>query len=250
MSYEQIVYKAGDGIAAITFNRPEKMNAITPQMLAELNDAMVVAAKDSTVGVIVLTGAGRAFSAGVDLVALGDRKLDRGGVGDVLDTPARNFIQQIETIPKVVIAKINGFCFTGALEIALACDLIYVAEDAKLGDTHAKWGLRPTWGMSQRLPRRVGALKAKELSFTADTFTGRAAEAMGMVNRAVAAERLDITVDSVAKRILANSREAIAAYKELYNTGMATTLTQGLDIERSRVFTITDTESRLAEFRK
>lgn len=250
MSLETVAYEVDNGIATIALNRPEAMNAISPQMLEDLHAAFDEATALKSVGVIVLTGIGRAFSAGVDLKALGDRSLDKGGVGPVLDDPARGLIDKIMTIPKVVIAKVNGFCFTGALEIALGCDLFYVAEEAKLGDTHAKWGLRPTWGMSQRLPRAVGLRKAMELSYTADTFTGKDAAEMGMANAAVPLAELDEYVRSIAERILANSAESLAAYKELYNDGMATTLKEGLDIERSRVYDISDTSSRLAAFMK
>ncbi|MEI6186769.1 MAG: enoyl-CoA hydratase/isomerase family protein, partial [Dehalococcoidia bacterium] len=171
MAYETIIYQAGGGIGRITLNRPQAMNALTPAMLKELKTAVLAAGKDGDVKVIVLTGAGRAFCAGVDLKALGDQKLVNGMVGDILDLPARELINAIRSVPRAVICVVNGFCFTGALEIMLACDIVIASEEAKIGDTHAKWGLRPTWGMSARLPRRVGYLKAKEISFTAEAIT-------------------------------------------------------------------------------
>ena len=248
MAFSEILFNTQDGIATITLNRPKALNAITPTMLVELQQALDDAATDDAVGVVVLTGEGRAFSAGVDLKALNAIKLEAGSVGSGMDVPARNVIKTIQTIPKVVIAKINGFCFTGALEIALSCDLIVVANEAKLGDTHTKWGLRPTWGMSARLPNAVGLLKARELSFTAAVFTGEEAAAWGLANRAVPVEELDATVESLAKRILLNSRESIAAYKVLYNRGAAAPVRAALDFEESTSFTIGDTQERLAEF--
>lgn len=248
MPFEQIVYEKSDGVATITLNRPKKLNAITPTMLSELKRALEIAGADDDVGVVILTGAGRAFSAGVDLKALNEVKLQAGSVGSGLDGIARETIDVIRTLPKAVIAKINGFCFTGALEIALACDLIVVAKEAKLGDTHAKWGLRPTWGMSARLPNAVGLLKARELSFTAATFTGEDAERMGMVNRAVPLEELDAAVDELAKQILPNSRESIAAYKVLYNQGASKGVEEALRFEKESAFNISDTAERLAEF--
>lgn len=250
MSYEQILVDNRDRVSTLTFNRPEAMNALTPTMLGELNEAIGAAAADADTGVVVLTGAGRAFSAGVDLKSLGKITPKAGGVGGVLDEPARNFIDALRAIPKVVIAKINGFCFTGALEIALCCDLIYVAEGAKLGDTHVKWGLRPTWGMSQRLPRAVGLMRARELSYTAKTFTGREAADWGLANAAVPADELDGLVKAVADQILENSLDAVAAYKDLIGAGMDTTLAEGLELERRRSYAITDTADRLAEFVK
>jgi enoyl-CoA hydratase/carnithine racemase len=124
--------------ATITLNRPGKLNAITPAMLAGLVRALETAYDDPLVKVIVLTGAGRAFSAGVDLQSLGDIELVGGAVGDIFDVPARAAIRLLTDGPKVAIAKLNGACFTGALELALACDLRVAANSAKIGDTHAK----------------------------------------------------------------------------------------------------------------
>jgi enoyl-CoA hydratase len=250
MLYENLIYEKKDGVARLTINRPSVMNAITAALLSEMKAAVQEAGMDSEVKVIVLTGEGRAFSAGVDLVALGERKLERGKVGPILDDPARDLIDTIQNVPKVVIAMVNGFCFTGALEIALGCDLIIASEEAKLGDTHARWGLRPTWGMSQRLPRTIGILKAKELSFTADMISGREAERIGLVNMAVTADKLEETVQELIKKITANSMESLAAYKYLYNRGMKDTLEKGLELEAKSEFDIRDTEERLARFRK
>lgn len=238
-----------NGVATITLHRPEALNAITTTMLAELTHALEDAAKDDTIGVVVLTGTGRAFSAGVDLKALGNRALEKGGIGPILDDPARVVIATIQSIAKVVIAKVNGYCFTGALEIALACDLMVVAEEAKFGDTHAKWGLRPTWGMSARLPQAVGLRKARELSFTADTFTGRDAATWGLANAAVPLAELDHAVQILADKILANSRGSLAAYKTLYNQGIGKTVDAALAFENSSVFPISDTGERIAKFR-
>lgn len=250
MAYENIIYEKKDGAARITINRPSVMNAITPALLAEMKAAVLDAGRDDDVKVIVITGAGRAFSAGVDLIALGDRRLDRGKVGPILDDPARELIQAIQDVPKVVIAMVNGFCITGAMEIMLGCDLVVAAEEAKFGDTHARWGLRPTWGMSQRLPRAVGMLKAKELSFTADLITGKQALELGLVNMAVPADKLEETVQELVKKISVNSMASLAAYKYLYNQGLNETLKKGLEFEAKSEFDITDTEERLAKFRK
>ncbi len=250
MGYECIEVSTVGRISTIAFNRPDKMNAISPEMLEELNAAIAWCGGNADTGVVVLTGKGRAFSAGVDLVSIGERKPQAGAVGSVLDEPARGLIAAIGALPKVVIAKINGFCFTGALEIALGCDLIYVAEEAKLGDTHVKWGLRPTWGMSQRLPRTVGYMRARELSFTAKTFTGKDAAAWGLANAAVPASELDAVVEGVATQILANSLDAVAAVKSLYNTGMSQTLADGLQTEFTTKYTIRDTAERIAGFAK
>ena len=250
MAYETILYQTKGGIGRITMNRPEAMNAITPTMLTELKAAVLEAGADEATQVIVLTGAGKAFCAGVDLKALGDRSLTGGMVGDILDIPARELIDVIRSVPKAVIALVNGYCFTGAMEIMLGCDLVIASENATIGDTHAKWGLRPTWGMSARLPRRVGFLKAKELSFTADAITGREAERIGLVNLAVPAEALEEALGTMAAKIMANSPQSIAAYKHLYNTNEAMTLEESLVLEFASEFEISDTEERLGGFKK
>ncbi|MGE0826274.1 MAG: enoyl-CoA hydratase/isomerase family protein [Candidatus Binatia bacterium] len=249
MTYKTILTEQSNGIMTITMNRPEVLNAITTTMLAELKEAVDEAGTDPQVGVVVLTGVGRAFSAGVDLKALGKLPLENGAIGPILDNPARALIRSIQTIPKVVIAKVNGFCFTGALELALACDLMFVAQEAKLGDTHAKWGLRPTWGMSARLPQTAGFRKARELSFTADTFTGSDAAAWGIANRAVPLADLAAAVQTVADKILANSRDSIAAYKVLYNQGSSKTVTEAVAFEEQSVFPISDSNERVEKFR-
>jgi len=250
MAYETITYQVSGGIGRITFNRPQVMNALTPGMLKELKAAVLRAGKDGEVRIIVLTGAGRAFCAGVDLKAMGDQKLVNGKVGDFLDVPARELIDAIRSVPKVVINLVNGFCFTGAMEIMLACDIVIASEDARIGDTHAKWGLRPTWGMSARLPRRVGHLKAKELSFTAEAITAKEAERIGLINMAVPGDKLEEALQNMAKKIMANSAQSIAAYKQLYNTNESLTLDKSLELEFNSDFKITDGLERLSAFIK
>jgi len=250
MEFENLKYDKKDGIAKITINRPNVMNALTPALLKEMKVAVEDAGKDTNVRVVIITGMGRAFSAGVDLLSLGEIKLKGGAVGPVLDDPARAVIDIIQTIPKVVIAAVNGYCITGALEIVLGCDLIVASENAKFGDTHTRWGLRPSWGMSQRLPRKIGLLKAKEMSFTAELITAKEAERIGLVNMAVAADKMEYIVQQLAEKIIANSADAIAAYKYLYNHGMRGTLENGIELEAKSKFEINDTEERLEKFRK
>lgn len=249
MSFETILVEKKNAVATITMNRPQALNAITITMLKELKQAMDEAGEDSEIGVVILTGMGRAFSAGVDLKELGKMTLEKGSISAVLNDSARAFIDTVQSILKVVIAKVNGYCFTGALELALACDLIVTAEEAKFGDTHAKWGLRPTWGMSARLPSIVGVQKARELSFTADTFTGREAASWGIANRAVPLAELDAAVQTLAEKILANSRGSLAGYKVLYNQGIGKTVTEAVEFEKKSKFLIEDSNERVEKFR-
>ena len=236
-------------VTTLTLCRPDALNAITPAMLGELGDALDGIATDTSVRVVVLTGEGRAFSAGVDLKALAGYSLEGGAVGDVLDVPARRVTELLTTMPQVVIAKVNGHCFTGALELVLACDLVVTADEATFGDTHAKWGLRPTWGMSQRLLRLVGTAKARELSYTARTFKGAEAAAWGLAMRSVPLAELDAAVDDLAATIAANSAGSLAAYKNLYRHALDGGLADGLAYEAATSYAIDDTEERVASFR-
>jgi len=245
----EVLISNDGGIATVTLNRPDALNAITPTMLVTLGDELESLADDDAVRAVVLTGSGRAFSAGVDLKALGDRDLVDGKVGDILDLPARRVTTLLSTMPAITVARVNGFCFTGALELALACDIVVAAEAAKFGDTHAKFGLRPTWGMSQRLPRLVGLAAARELSYTARNFTGAEAAALGMVARAVPLEDLDDAVAELVGSLKANSVGSLRAYKDLYREAMERPLGSGLAYEADTEYSIADTADRLADFR-
>ena len=248
MDFEQIRYDVADGVATVTLNRPEALNAMTVKMMNEWHEALKAAVADPDVRSIVFTGEGRAFCAGLDLKEMQERNVDAGYVGNVVDAPALELIDTIEGSSKPVIGKINGFCFTGALELALAFDFIVVAEEAKLGDTHAKWGLRPTWGMSARLADAVGVRKARELSYTARTFTGKQAAEWGLANYAVPLDELDATVKEITDGIASCSPGAVAAFKDLYGHWLTGSVDDALKYETNTQYEITDTAERLGEF--
>ncbi|NQV93642.1 MAG: enoyl-CoA hydratase/isomerase family protein [Sphingomonadales bacterium] len=248
MNFEQIKYHVVDSAAIITLNRPESLNALTVKMMGELQEAVKLADADPAVRSMVFTGEGRAFCAGLDLKEMQDRNVDAGYVGAVVDKPALKLIDALKQSPKPAIGKINGFCFTGALELALTFDILYVAEEAKLGDTHAKWGLRPTWGMSARLPAAVGIRKARELSFTARTFTGKEAAQWGLANRAVPLAELDAAVKELTDGIAATSAGAVAAFKDLYDHWLTGSVDDALKYEVNTEYEISDTADRLGGF--
>lgn len=247
---EQILLDKADGIATITLNRPDALNALTPAMLETLCDQFAALGNDKSIKVIVLTGAGKAFTAGVDLKSLNTITPINGKISDEIDKPGQQLTQIIDGLPKPVIAKVNGFCFTGGLELALACDLLYAADEAKLGDTHAKWGIRPSWGMSQRLPRRVGVLKAKEMTYTARFVSGTEAQQIGLVNQSVPRDELDDLVAGVCNQIISNSAATLTACKDLYRATDGLELQAGLQYEWSTNYDIADTAERLADFIK
>ncbi len=249
MSAEPITTAIDGAVGTVTLNRPDVLNALTLPMLLELGDALSEFSRRDDLSVVVLTGAGRAFSAGVDLDSLGRGRLAGGRVGDELDNAANRAISLITSTPQVVIAKVNGYCFTGALELALACDIIVAAEEAVFGDTHAKFGLRPTWGMSQRLVRTVGVARARAISYTAEHFSGRQAAEWGLAALAVPRVDLDVAADTLARRIAGNSRESLLAFKDLYRRALEVGLADGLAYESQSEYSIGDTEERLADFR-
>ena len=235
----------------VTLNRPDAMNALRPEMLETLANAFEQAATDESLSVIVLRGAGRAFSAGVDLKVLQGINPQAGKIGDLFDQPAERMVKAMRALPIPVIAQVHGACFTGALEIALHCDFIYATADTKFGDTHAKFGLRPTWGMPLTLSRAVGMRRAKELSFSARTFSGTEAKGWGLVNEVFEnQEALETAVAELAEQIAANSRAAIAAMRDMYAiAAQELGLTESLSVENAQSYpAIADTNERLSEF--
>ena len=250
MDFKNIILERKDGVAKIMINRPEALNALDVATLLDIQKALEEIRNDESVGVVVLTGVGRAFSAGVDLKSVDGQRIEAGNVGADINAAARRVIQTMEELPKPVIAMVNGFCLTGGLEIAMGCDIIIASENSKFGDTHVRWGFRPTWGLSQKLPRAVGLMKAKELSFTAQMISAAEAERIGLINKVVSPEELEPTVLALAQSILSNSRDAIAAYKSLMNRGFREDLAAALKFEAETSFNISDTEERVKQFRK
>ncbi|PJK28232.1 enoyl-CoA hydratase/isomerase family protein [Minwuia thermotolerans] len=247
MTSEFITVETVGRVATVTFDRPDALNALTAEMLRQTGNALEGFARSDDIGVVVLTGAGRAFTAGVDLKALQatGRDLTAGDVGEELNAAARRVQRLMEHMPQAVIAKVNGFCFTGGVELMLAADIAIAAEEAKFGDTHAKIGLRPTWGMTQRLARRVGMQRAKELSFTARTITGVEAAQYGLIMEAVPLAELDTHVAKLAAAIAENSAGSIAAYKDLYRKSENAGLDEGLRYEAEAAYEIADVGERM-----
>ncbi|MEQ9639762.1 MAG: enoyl-CoA hydratase/isomerase family protein [Alphaproteobacteria bacterium] len=216
------------GVVVLTLNRPDALNALSPDLFVELRAHIdAIAEATETVGAMVLTGAGRSFSAGNDLKAI------QAGA----TAPSRTFqaetVEALEALPQPVIGAVRGHCYTGALELLLACDLIVAADDARFADTHGKWAMAPGWGMSQRLPRRVGQAKAKEMMFTGRPFSGAEAAEIGLANICVpSAELIDRTLE-LADQIVANSWHTLRADKMLVRGGDGMSLAEGLRFERT-----------------
>jgi|JI10StandDraft_1071094.scaffolds.fasta_scaffold198688_2 enoyl-CoA hydratase len=250
MEYQDIIIEQQGAITIITLNRPASLNALTPLMIRELKNALKNISTDTNCKVLILKGAGRAFSAGVDLKAMNESLVGGQFTSYEIIQEGNEIANILRMMPQPAIVQVHGHCYTGATELMMFFDLIVASEDAKIGDTHAKWGIMPTWGMTQRLPRLVGIMKAKELSFTCKPITGKEAERIGLVNRAVPLEELDKTVLELANEILQNSAQTIAALKHLYNEGIHTTLEEGLKIETDYKVQITDRTEFLRAFEK
>lgn len=250
---DPVLLTTKDGVATVSLNRPDALNAFTPAMLRALVGAIRAAEDDAAVCAIILQGEGRAFSAGVDLKILQGASPAAGRIASAFDEAAQEAAAVVRRAKPPVIAKVHGFCFTGALELALHCDFILTTADTKFGDTHVKWGLRPTWGMSQNLARAVGVRRARELSYTARRFTGAEAAAWGLANEALADKpALDAAAQKRAAEIAEASRGAVGAYKTLYRLHEENrSLEEALDAEARIDFPeIVDTAERLKAFGK
>lgn len=202
--------------AVLTLNRPAVLNALSHALRGALIERLQALAGDSQIRAVILTGAGRAFTAGLDL-----DEIARSGT-TVQDAVADQDIgAAIAGFPKPLIGAINGLAITGGLEIALACDMLVATESARFADTHVRVGILPGWGLSQRLSRAVGIARAKELSLSGRFFSAVEAERWGLVNRVVADGELLGAALAMAREITENEPASVAALKALIDTGYA-----------------------------
>ncbi|MBS3962028.1 MAG: enoyl-CoA hydratase [Sandarakinorhabdus sp.] len=222
-----------DGVAVVTLNRPEAMNALSKGLRAELAAVMRAVDADDGVRAVVLTGAGtRAFTAGLDLKELGE---DASAMADATaETAEANPVKAIEQCRKPVIAAINGVAITGGFELALACDVLIGSENARFADTHARVGIMPGWGLSQKLSRLLGIYRAKELSLSGNFLDARTAESWGLLNRVVPADDLLRVAVKLAADMATIDPDLSMAYKQLIDEGFAGTFADGLALETAR----------------
>jgi enoyl-CoA hydratase/carnithine racemase len=189
------------GAAILTLNRPDKLNALTKDMFEALEEHVdSIAREGKTIGLVILRGAGGNFSVGYDM-----QEIFQNVKAHAKPHYQAEVIEKIDHLPQPVISAIQGHCSTGALELALAADLIVSNESACFSDTYGRWGLTPIWGLSLRLPHRVGTAKAAEMMFTCRNYCGREAHAMHLVNFCFADERFEEELSQVANEVLANS---------------------------------------------
>ncbi len=211
------------GIATLTLNRPEKLNALSFELQLAISDAIEDIRTDGETGVVILTGAGRAFCAGLDLDEMSSGETRRG---PLLESP-----DLLRSMPQPVIGAINGLAITGGFELATSCDILIATPEARFADTHARLGLIPGWGLSQRLPRMIGINRAKELSLTGNHLSAERAYEWGLLNRIVPGEELLPTCVELANDILSSVPSVIQKHKRLMDKGFDLSLGDGMTLE-------------------
>tara|TARA_R110001592_G_scaffold135266_7_gene351456 strand:- start:2191 stop:2967 length:777 start_codon:yes stop_codon:yes gene_type:complete len=217
-----------EGVATITLNRPEAMNALSKALRLELCAACQDVTNDQNIHALIVTGAGeRAFTAGLDLKELGE-----SGLGPANDRDAgTNPVFALSEIPIPVIGAINGVAITGGFELALACDIRIASINARFADTHARVGITPGWGLSQKLSRFIGLSRACELSFTGQFLDAGTACEWGLVNRVYEPEQLMPAARDLARDMTTIDRDFLAVYKNLIMTGFDRNLADGMAYE-------------------
>lgn len=252
MEYDTLRFTVEDAIVHMTLNRPKALNAISPQMLDEMADVAARMTTDRSLRVLVIAAEGRAFCAGADLKALDAMEGDLAQMQRFL-TRWKEVFCAIENLPRPVIGVCQGLALAGGFELLQVCDLVIASEAAQLGDQHINFGLVPGGGGSQRLPRLIGARKAKEIIYTGVWLSAQEAHELGLVNRVVPEAELERTVQELATTLAAKSPVALRTAKHLVNAGLQTDLEHGLELELQTVVihnVLDDTREGIAAFKE
>lgn len=243
MKYTDIIVEKKGATAWLTLNKPHVKNAMGRQTFIDILEALDDFQKDPVIMVVVIKGAAGTFCAGVDLkehsqrVATGDLSLKAE-----FSALADRVFNGLENFPKVTIAMVEGVCMAGGIEIAEVCDFIFADENCRIGDGHMKAGIVPNAGASIRMPRNIGMRKAKELLYTGDLISGKEAEQIGLINKAVPADKLEPTVIELIAKLTDKPPLALQAMKMLVNHGLGCTVESGLQLERQTVNFLQETE--------
>lgn len=220
-----------DGVTTLTLNRPKAMNALSRELRRALVKTFAALADDAETKVVILTGAGRAFCAGLDLKELGGESSSARPNETESAISGGELVQAMARLAQPIIGAINGFAITGGFELALACDLLIASREARFADTHARVGIMPGWGLSQKLSRAIGIYRAKELSLTGNYLTAELAGAWGLVSRVVAPDELLPTCRALARDMLSCDPVVLRSYKRVIDEGFAATFADGMRIE-------------------
>lgn len=230
MEYTNIKLEKENAVATIRLNRPDALNALGPDLLAELSGALSDAGEDETIKALVVRGEGRAFCAGADLTYFETAFSDPGLLAAFIEQ-MNGCLFQLEELPIPAIAVVHGFALAGGLELMLACDLAIAAQDARIGDQHVNFGLMPGGGSTQRLPRRVGMQRAMELLTTGRWLSGAEAAEWGLVLRAVPAGELDQELEKLLGPLRVKSRPGLGWIKSVTQRGRDLPLRDGIGLE-------------------
>ena len=242
MTYKTLLYEKSDGIARVTLNRPESLNALNSTVYTELYDVFEAIENDADVRVVVLTGSGeKAFAAGSDVVEM--QNMSTLDIQKFVAT-IRKASDRIYTLSKPTIAAINGYALGGGCELSMCCDLRICSEKARFGQPEINLGLIPGASGTQRLPRLIGMAKAKELIFLGDMIDAATALSLGLVNKVVPPEKLMDEAMEWATKLASKSGPVLAMAKMAINTGVDTDIASGLNIEARCVALCFATEDR------
>ncbi len=230
MTESVLQIEKNEGVVLLTLNRPHAMNALSHELRQAIVRTFSELQNDDTTRVVILTGAGKAFCAGMDLKELSMTGLaPKGSQGAVRGDD--DILRAITAFDRPIIGAINGFAITGGFELALACDIVVASTEARFADTHGRVGAMPGWGLSQKLSRTIGVYRAKELSLTGNFLSAEKAESWGLVNRVVAPNELLPTCRTLANDILSSLPDMVRRLKQVIDDGYATTLAQGMEVE-------------------
>jgi 2-(1,2-epoxy-1,2-dihydrophenyl)acetyl-CoA isomerase len=227
---DSLLLTASEGaVRILILNRPERLNALSIELMAALNAAFEEIERDDTVRAVLLSGAGRGFSAGADLTMVGGGSVD---LGDMIDAHYNPLVKRMRALPKAIVCAVNGVAAGAGMNLALAADIVVAAKDANFTQAFIRIGLIPDAGGTYFLPRLVGDGRARALAMLGETITAEFAEAYGLIWKTFAADMLMTEALTIATNLAAKPTQAIAAMKEIFNVSGANTLDRQLDLER------------------
>jgi enoyl-CoA hydratase len=242
---DRVLRQDANGLCTLTLNRPDKLNALDTETFRELDSHLAAIEQDDSIGCVLLRAAGRAFCAGADLNALD------GALATLPPSFKPRVVERLAHLPKPVVAGVHGICYTGGLELVLAADFIVAEARARFADTHGKWGFVGAWGVTQRLPRRIGVAPAKRMMMTARVVEAPEALAMGLIDIMAPEGELEPVMAEFMDQILANSWHTNFATKRLMLETDGMSLSDGLAHESYRYPGLApDYKERIARFTK
>lgn len=240
MAYETLITDVEDGVALITLNRPDALNAFNNQLMDELSAALERFESDDDVGCIVITGSKKAFAAGADIKEMREQSYMDAYYADFI---TRNW-ERAARARKPLVAAVAGYALGGGCELAMMCDFILAADNAKFGQPEITIGVMPGAGGTQRLTRFAGKSKSMEMCLTGRMMDAQEAERCGLVSRVIPADELVEEALSVARKIASMPRAAAMMTKEMVNTAYETPLSQGVMFERRMFHSLFSTEDQ------